>query len=337
MKKKSLLLFFFGLFLIFFGWNRQIVLYGFQQAIGQFSMMSGTIPVADICKDSLVSDSIKTKLRWIAEIKQFAQDSLGLAATENYTTYYEQNGEPILWIVTACPQYSMEEFQWAYPVLGELGYKGYFKKELADKEAAKLSENGYDVDVGQVNAWSTLGWLQDPVLSSMMSKNEGELARLILHELTHTTVYVADDVDFNENLATFIGDKGAEQYMNEKYGIGSIQLVNYQNHLLDLKKLAAHFLRGSKQLSKLYNKLEGLNAKQKRKLKDQQIKLIMANLDTVNFSSESKFERIRSKSFIPNNTFFNTYQMYRGEQKVLDNLFIKEYDGNFPLFIDSWK
>ena len=80
-------------------------------------MMSGTIPVADICKDSLVSDSIKTKLRWIAEIKQFAQDSLGLAATENYTTYYEQNGEPILWIVTACPQYSMEEFQWAYPLL----------------------------------------------------------------------------------------------------------------------------------------------------------------------------------------------------------------------------
>ena len=335
--KKKLVLFCFSIIVFFLVWNWQIVVYGFQQAIGQFSMMSRTISVADMIKDSLVADSIKTKLRWVAEIKQFAQDSLGLAATENYTAYYEQNGDPILWIVTACPPYSMEEFQWAYPVLGELGYKGYFRKELADIEADKLSKEGYDVDVGVVNAWSTLGWLQDPVLSSMMKMTEGELARLLIHELTHTTFYIPDSANFNENLATFIGDKGAQKYMKEKYGIGSKQLVNYQNHLSDLKKLATHFLGGSKQLSKLYNKLEGLNAKQKRKLKDQQIKLIMANLDTVNFSSESKFVHIRSNSFMPNNTFFNSYQMYRGEQQELDSVFINKCNGYFPMFVNSWK
>ncbi|MBL4624275.1 MAG: aminopeptidase [Flavobacteriales bacterium] len=337
MNKKRIILFIIAISMVVIGLNWQMIIYGIQQGKGQLNILTRAVDISELITDKNVSDSIKIKLQWIQEIKQFAQDSLGLAETDNYTTYYDQEGQPILWVVTACPPYQMEEYKWDYPILGKLGYKGFFDKNKADTEGKELLDLGYDVDVGEVNAWSTLGWFKDPVLSSMMKKNEGELARLIIHELTHTTVYISDDADFNENLATFIGDNGAAKYMEQKYGVNSSELVNYQNHIVDLEKLAAHFLTGSKQLNTLYEHMSELSDGQKQQLKEGQIGLIMANLDTIRFSSEHKFEHLKSSLFMPNNTFFMTYVMYRGNQKRLDSIFVDQFDSNYDRFIENWK
>ena len=337
MTKKRVILFFISVFLIFVGYNWQIIIYGIQQGGGQLNILTSSVDVVELMNDVTVEDSIKIKLKFIQEIKQFAQDSLGLVKTDNYTTYYEQNEKPILWVVTACSPFEMKEYKWDYPLLGELGYKGFFDKNLANNEAEKLSTLGYDVDVGEVNAWSTLGWFQDPILSSMLDKDEGEIARLIIHELTHTTIYIADDSDFNENLATFIGDNGALKYLKHKYGEQSQQVNKYQNHIDDLEKIAYHLLVGSNQLETLYSKMGKLNEQQKQRLKRKQIEFILANLDTIHFSTEHKFEHLKSDSFHPNNTFFITYVMYRGKQAELDSLFETRYGSDFRKFVEYFR
>jgi predicted aminopeptidase len=315
------MVFILGIISVIAGLNWRIIHYASQQGSGQLSVLTNTIDVSEMLNDPEVPDSIKLKLKQIQEIKDFAQDSLGLEPTGNYTSYYDQKGKPILWVVTACSSFRLEEYEWDYPVLGSLGYRGYFNKQKADGEAQRLSDLGYDVDVGEVNAWSTLGWFKDPVLSSMLDKSEGEMARLIIHELTHTTVYISNDSDFNENLATFVGDRGAGKYLKQKYGLNSKELVDYQKHISDLEKLADHFLIGTEQLRDLYFNMNELTTKQKVELKEQQIQLIIANLDTVGFSSVNKFQHLKLDSFRPNNTFFITYAMYRGDQDEMKKLF----------------
>ncbi len=211
--------------------------------------------------------------------------------------------------------------------------RGFFRKELAEKEAAKLSDLGLDVDVGEVNAWSTLGWFRDPVLSSMMEKTEGEIARLLIHELTHTTIFISDDSEFNENLATYIGDNGAEQYLSSKYGNNSEELKSYQENLSDIKKMSAHMLRGAKQLDKLYDHFDNLSVERKEVLKQQQIRLIISNMDTIKLADENRYDRFKAKDFKPNNTFFMEFKMYRGNQMELDSLFLMNSD--LEMLIDS--
>ena len=143
-------------------WNWDLVLYGIAQGQGQLHIMQEARPIADIMADPEFPDSLKTKLDLIQEIRDFAIDSLGLTDSDSYREVYDQKGEPILWIVTACQPYALEDYKWEFPLLGALSYKGHFEKWKADAEAAELAKTGLDTDVGEVSAWSTLGWLDDP-------------------------------------------------------------------------------------------------------------------------------------------------------------------------------
>ncbi len=207
--------------------NFKLVCYGLQQLKGQLYIVNHAKPIPEVLADVSVSDSIKTKLGFIEEIKRFAVDSLSLKPSENYTTFFDQQNRPVMWVLTAAPRFKLESYTWYYPLLGRLSYKGFFDKNKGLVEKNKLSQTGLDTDLSPTGGWSTLGWFKDPVLSNMLRKNEGALAELIIHELTHGTLYIKGDVEFNENLATFIGEQGAIQYLEAKYGKSSLPLKIY--------------------------------------------------------------------------------------------------------------
>ncbi|MBK7966760.1 MAG: aminopeptidase [Bacteroidetes bacterium] len=111
--------------------------------------------------------------------------------------------------------------------------KAFFVKEKGEAELKELERFGYDVEYRSVSAWSTLGWFEDPILSNMLKRSEGQLAEVIIHELTHTTLYLPGSVDFNENFATFVGEHGAILFLKYKYGTNGTPYTNYLQYQRD--------------------------------------------------------------------------------------------------------
>jgi len=319
-------------------WQGEMIVYGAGQGIGQAKVILESRPVEEVLADDQFPDSLKAKLHLVQEIREFAIDSLGINDSENYKSVYDQHGKPILWVVSGCPPYQLEAHKWDYPFLGALGYKGFFDLEKAKREERELQKMSLDTDVGEVGAWSTLGWFNDPILSSMLNKSPGSLARLIIHELTHATLYVSGNADYNENLATFVGDNGAILFLKSKYGVNSKEYKDYMGRLADIELYSAHVLGGAMKLDSLYETFdEHTPEKEKSTGKEGMIRHIISSSDTLNFYNASRYARIRKADFLPNNTFFMSFKMYREEQSVFEKEFREEFDSNFQKYLTYLK
>jgi predicted aminopeptidase len=176
-----------------------------------------SVPVIEILGDARVDDLTKEKIRFVQEVKRYGEERLGLRRTKSYSKFFEVKG-PILYVITACEKDRLHPYFWDFPIVGKVTYKSFFTADEALKEKDLLDRKGYDTFLQQAAAYSTLGWLKDPIFSSILKWNEGALANLILHEMAHTTVYFKDRTDFNEQLATFIGNQGAIDFLTERYG-----------------------------------------------------------------------------------------------------------------------
>lgn len=229
-----------------------ILIYGISQGKGQLAIVINAKPIDELLQQENCSDSVKQKLILIQEIKQFAIDSLGINPSENYSSYYDQTNQQKLLTISACEPFSFKAKEWTFPFLGTVSYKGFFNAEKAKKEILKLKQHNFDVDVYTPSGWSTLGWFNDPVLSGMLKRNDGQLANLIIHELTHGTLYVKDNVTFNENLSNFIGDKGAQQFLIYKYGKTSKQYATYFQNKNDEAIYNEYILKSKNRLDSLY-------------------------------------------------------------------------------------
>ena len=323
-----------GLFIILCLFNCKSICYGVQQGMGQLRIVWKSEPLENYLNNAVYPDSLKVKIRLIEEIKKFAFDSLGIYPSKNYTKMYNQNGSPGMYVVTACKPFALEPYQWSFPIVGEFSYKGFFKRKRAIKEAELLKKKGYDTDIGEVNAWSTLGWFRDPIMSSMLQKKEGQLASLLIHELTHGTIFVKNDVHFNENLASFIGDKGALLFLKYKYSEESIEIKNYLEDLSDLKKIRAHMHKAAQNLKDFYKVNNDFKSK---KRKQDKINEVIMSMDTLSLNSYEKVRRIQTLKGTLNNTFFTDFLMYREDQKRLEKTFNEEFRGDFNLYFDSLK
>ncbi len=156
------------------------------------------------------------------------------------------------YLVQASPQYEVEHYLWSYPLVGSLPYKGFFEKEDAVKESNTLKQKGYDTMVRGVKAYSTLGWLKDPILSSMLTYKDSELVNLIIHESTHATLYIKSSADFNEQLASFVGNEGTEQFYRFKEGPLSETLKKILNTNHDEKMFSKFISEEIQKLKKWY-------------------------------------------------------------------------------------
>lgn len=313
-------------------WNWSLVYYGIRQGMGQLEIVWNSRPVEEFLQDPSFPDSLKQKLRLIDEIRKYAIDSLGLKDTKNYKTLYDQKNQEVMWVVQACEPFALQPKVWDFPIVGTVPYKGFFNKEKALGLRKELETEGYDVSVRNPGGWSTLGWFTDPILSGMLDRSEGDLASLIIHEMVHATVFVKDDVDFNENLADFIGDTAAYYFLKYKFGADSKQYLDYLHSDQDYRKFTKHILRGTQSLDSLYNTLRPKEPiEQKKEKKRAMIEKIVTSIDTLNLYTKRKGERM--KKYLPNNTFFMSYRLYKAKQDVFGVELAEKFNGDMRSYL----
>ena len=317
--------------------NYQLVLYGIGQAKGQITIVRNARPVNEVLENPEFPDSLKVNLRLINDIKSFAFDSLRINYYKNYSKVYDQKGEELMFVVTACEPYKLEPKQWTFPLSGTFSYKGFFVLGKEKEWAMQFNEEGLDVNIRTAGGWSTLGWFEDPILSNMLADSEAEFAETIIHELTHGTLFVKDSLRFNENLATFIGIKGTERYLGNKYGEESEALLSYQKLWDDRNKVSQHILRGSLYLDSLYQSMtDSMDISVKKELKDEGIAKIINAIDTLSLDDKEKYLRFYTKNR-PNNTLFMSYLRYRGDYEILKNELFTKYAGNIKMMLEEYK
>lgn len=163
----------------------------------------------------------RRKLELARDAKAFGERALGLKHNSNYNSFVELNRPYVSYVVSAAERDRLEQHLWSFPVVGEVPYKGFFNPEDANKEASTLNAHGFDTYVRGVSAFSTLGWFDDPILSSMLRYSNYDLVSTIIHESVHATLYIKSRADFNERLASFIGNIGADLFFEEREGKNS--------------------------------------------------------------------------------------------------------------------
>ncbi len=313
-------------------WNWSLIYYGIRQGIGQFEIIWNARPVEEFMEDPSFPDSLKSKLKLIEDVRKFAIDSLGLKDTENYKTLYDQKNKEVMWVVQACEPFALVPKQWHFPIVGSVPYKGFFNKAKALDLRKELEEEGYDVSVRNPGGWSTLGWFTDPILSGMLDRTEGDLASLIIHEMVHATVFVKDDVDFNENLADFIGDTAAYDFLRYRFGRESKEYMTYLHQDQDYRKYTKHILRGTRSLDSLYQTMQQSDAFDKKKRqKDAMISKIISAIDTLHLYEKRNSAALKKK--LPNNTFFMSYRLYKSKQNIFEEELDKKFKGDIRAYV----
>ncbi len=321
-------------------WQRELVSYGYMQAKGQLHIMWNTRPVTEVLADSAYPDSLKAQLRLIGEIKQFAVDSLGLNPSKNYTTFYDQRRQPLLWVLTGAERYKLVPVEYHFPFLGTFSYKGFFDHTRLVEADSALQRAGYDTRISEVSAYSTLGFFKDPILSSMLERPTGSLAELIIHELTHGTLFIKDNLEYNENLADFVGEYGAARFMAHKFGPNS---AAYRKHLVQkafFERYDDHILHGTHLLDSLYNSFTPRTpVAQKEQLKWQFIGQIVSSIDTLRGTEMGPTIKKRrvGKRNLPNNAYFIGYLTYRKQQNQFRTEFDRKFNGNFSRYLTYLK
>ena len=336
---KKILLTILAAIIVFLLINIKLVSYGIQQGLGQLEMVRSAVPISNLLKDETYPDSLKQKLLIINEIKKFAMDSLGLKNSPNYNAVYDLKGRQTAYVVQAAEKYRVKKYVWNFPIVGKLPYKGYFDEEDAKKEAENMKEKGYDVRIVNPSGWSTMGWFKDPILSNMLKRDEANLAELIIHELTHSTVFVKNNSELNENIADYVGENGAKKYLKSKYGENSKELIKYENALDDNITLANYFLLSAQKLDSLYctQHFNELSDSLKSIKKQQFISQIIDGIDNLDFKAFDKNKIKKNKLKNVNNTFFTGYMTYYNKKDSLENQRIKNFDNDFLKQLESLK
>jgi predicted aminopeptidase len=180
---------------------------------GHVAVMEAARPIPEIIADPQAAAPLKQRLERTQRMRAYAVSELGLPDNGSYTRYADLKRPFVVWNVFAAPELSLELKQWCYPVVGCAGYRGYFDKADAEAAAADLRAAGYEVNVAGVPAYSTLGWLPDPLLNTFIGGTEGQVAGLIFHELAHQVVFVGGDTTFNESFATAIEREGVRRWL----------------------------------------------------------------------------------------------------------------------------
>lgn len=190
--------------------------YYMQAAKGQFDLNRKRESIEDVLQDEETSPELAARLRLVQEARQFSVDELALPDNRSYHTYADIERDYVVWNVFAAPEFSMQAQTWCFPVAGCVAYRGYFSKDDAVRESERLAAKGFDVRVGGVTAYSTLGKFNDPIISSMMNWDDVQLVAVLFHELAHQVLYVKNDSGFNESFATAVEEYGVQRWLESR-------------------------------------------------------------------------------------------------------------------------
>ena len=201
--------------LLFLPWlaGCQTASYYAQAVRGHCQIVARQQPIADVLARSETPEPLKAQLRLVLALREFAEKDLQLPVNGHYLRYVDLERRYVVWNVTAAPELSLKAETWWYPFVGRLAYRGYFDEVTARRHAAALAGRGFDVDVGGVRAYSTLGWFRDPVLNTFIHEPETALAELLFHELGHQRLFVGGDTDFSEAFAEAVAEEGTRRWV----------------------------------------------------------------------------------------------------------------------------
>jgi predicted aminopeptidase len=225
--------------------------YLFQAAAGQFRFLYDAVPVEEVLQQDSLSADEKRRLSLVSRIKEFGENELGLKKSDNYETINLKDRSPV-YTVSASPKDKLALVSWWFPVAGHVPYLGFFDLEAARKERDSLLAKDLDTFVGRAEAYSTLGWFRDPLSLNLLQGSDLNLVETLLHEMTHTTLYVKGQGEFNEGLAQLVGKRGALLFFEQTFGPSHPATLEAQDSIFDEVLFSAYLVTLLSELDALY-------------------------------------------------------------------------------------
>lgn len=279
---------------------------------GQWEILQDRVPLDEVLAspgDYGLKDADRQKVRDVIRAQRFAVNELGLKAPKSYRTYKRLRRKYVAYQVSAAEPLRFEPVTWWFPFAGSVPYLGYFDKEQQLAKARSLREDGYDVRLQNIIAYSTLGWFDEPLLSSMLLLNRVDLVNVVIHEMAHATIYFPGDTDFNESVATFLGDEGSRLFFEHYYPDNDKFTAYLHGKRHDQRLFMSLIKKTMAKLNKLYNSELDREEKLRRKraiIRRSQDKW-RKKLSQLKVGAYSGYA---DKDFEPNNAHFLSYRRY---------------------------
>ena len=224
--------------------------YYWQAVGGQIELLRKRTPIDLVVADPEQDASVKLTLNSIAETRRFAVETLGLPDNGSYTSYVELDRPYVVWNVMAAEEFSVDPMRWCFPFVGCVVYRGYFDREDAERYRVRLEQQGLDTYLGGSTAYSTLGYFDDPVLSTMLDGGSQYIAGLLFHELAHQKLYIKSDTEFSEAFATAVEEHGMQLWLEQQPGEAA--LARYRQRLVRRARFGELVARQQTRLRAVY-------------------------------------------------------------------------------------
>ncbi|MCB1704583.1 MAG: aminopeptidase [Halioglobus sp.] len=236
-----------------------------QSVQGQFDIWRQAEDIETVLSGDTLDAQVADKLRLVLQARAFAGDTLDLSFNDSYTRYVDLKRDYVVSNLYAADEFSTQLYTWCYPVIGCANYRGYFDQQMLSRDREQLDGEGYDTYVGGVTAYSTLGWFEDPVLSTFLGLPDYRLVGLIFHELAHQQLYIGGDTAFNESFATAVEEAGLEQFYGDGEDAGELQQYRrYRERVAAVVEMAAE---ARQQLDRLYRQPLSDASKRRQKVR----------------------------------------------------------------------
>ncbi len=309
--------------------NIACIPFGYYNRLAQHQtyILRAKVSIDSVLNDPVTTEDVKSKLRLVLEVRKFAKDTLGLKVGSNYLDYVPLKEDAVSFVVNAAEPFELKTYTWSYPIVGKLPYKGFPTKLEAEAEASLMKKEGYDVFVRGVSAYSTLGWFDDPIFSSMLNLSDQRLVETIIHESVHATIFYKDDADFNERLATFLGTEGAKLFYQAKHQDDMIKTIDAEKQ--ELLKFNTFIIKEISDLKKWYedvlSKIDSMD--EKKTEKKQRLAILEQKIIKRGFTKNNALQL--------NNAKLMLYSTYQGDREQFTRVYANF--NSFRDFIDHLK
>jgi predicted aminopeptidase len=310
--------------------------YTLKQGTTMLGYLGRAAPLEDLSGEKASEEDRRFAAR-VEDIRRFAMEELGLKESKNYTRYVELDRDYLAAVVSASARDSFTPYEWWFPVVGKVPYKGFFNVGDARKEREKLQKKGLDVWIRPVDAFSTLGWFRDPLYSYMKAYSDRELADLIIHELFHATVFIKDHVQFNEGLAEFVGSEGGRLYLAKTLGPEAEREAGEKAAEARADNAAyVDFIRGL--IAELNAVYTGADLSKEDKLQKKEAIIAAAKIRfEQNYDAVFTTDAYRNFSQLPvNNAYLGLFRLYYEENSLFKDLYERS-GSDLPRFIAAAK
>jgi len=292
----------------------------------------GKKPIPEVIAQPETSEDLKNKLSLVLDVRKFCEEQ-GLTPGGSYTEYYDIERDVLVWVLSAARKDSFNAHTWWFPIVGSVPYKGFFDKEEGLEEARELESEGMDIYLRPSPAFSTLGWFNDPFLSTMVAGDEISTANLIIHEVLHNTLWIRNHVSFNETMANVTGAAGAVAYFELRDGLDSPLAIEAKLRFED-ELLYADYLENSiAKIEKFYE--QGLAEKELLEAREQLFQEILQGWETVKLKLKTRSYGSFGKNL--NNAVILARKAYYDRYRLFYDLYLQKSGGDFPLFLSQIK